>query len=110
VREALGLDRVHLFGHSRGGWLALEYALGEPPGLASLAFASTCASVPAFAAETRRLKGSLPADVQQVIDQHEAAGTTEDEAYVEATMVYYTKWVGRLDFPGRSTLCAHSTI
>jgi len=45
------------------------------------------------------LKESLPAEVQQVIDQHEAAGTTDDEAYVEATMAYYIKWVCRLDFP-----------
>jgi proline-specific peptidase len=29
VRDALGLDRVHLLGHSWGGWLALEYALGD---------------------------------------------------------------------------------
>ena len=39
VRDALGLDRVHLFGHSWGGWLALEYALGRPSGLASLVLA-----------------------------------------------------------------------
>jgi alpha/beta hydrolase fold len=29
VRDALGLDRFHLFGQSWGGWLALEYALGH---------------------------------------------------------------------------------
>jgi proline-specific peptidase len=39
----------------------------------------------------------LPIEVQQVIDEHEAAGTTEAEAYVEATMAYYTRWVCRLD-------------
>ncbi len=27
VRRALKLDRVHLLGHSWGGWLAIEYAL-----------------------------------------------------------------------------------
>jgi proline-specific peptidase len=100
VRAALGLERVHLLGHSWGGWLALEYALGSPSGLASLVLASTCASLPAFAAETRRLKESLPAEVQEVIDRHEAEGTTEDEAYTEATMAYYTQWICRLDpFP-----------
>ena len=100
VRDALGLERVHLFGHSWGGWLALEYALGGPSGLASLVLASTCASLPAFAAETRRLKESLPADIQEVIDRHESEGTTDDEAYTEATMAYYTQWVCRLDpFP-----------
>lgn len=80
VREALGLDRIHLLGHSWGGWLALDFALGRPAGLESLVLASTCASLPAFAAETRRLKESLPPDVQEVIDRHEAEGTTDDPA------------------------------
>jgi proline-specific peptidase len=97
VREALHLDQVHLLGHSWGGWLALEYALRGPPGVASLILASTCASLPAFAAETRRLKESLPTDVQEIIDRHEAQGTTDDEAYGDATMAYYTEWVCRLD-------------
>ena len=43
VRDALGLDRVHLFGHSWGGWLALEYALGRPSGLQTH---SRCALLP----------------------------------------------------------------
>jgi proline-specific peptidase len=100
LRTALGLERVHLLGHSWGGWLALEYTLGRPPGLASLVLASTCASLPAFAAETRRLKQQLPTDVQETIDRHEADGTTDDDAYAEATMAYYTQWVCRREpFP-----------
>jgi proline-specific peptidase len=95
LREALRLEQVHLLGHSWGGWLALEYALGQPQGLASLVLASTCASLPAFAAETRRLKAQLPADVRATIDRHEADGTTDDDEYVEATMAYYTQWVCR---------------
>jgi proline-specific peptidase len=95
VREGIGLDRVHLLGHSWGGFLALEYVLRRPPGLASLILASTCASLPALAAETKRLKESLPADVQETIDRHEAEGTTDDDAYSEATMAYYTQWLCR---------------
>jgi proline-specific peptidase len=97
VREALGLDRVHLLGHSWGGWLALECALARPSGLVSLVLASTCASLPAFAVETGRLKESLPAEVQETIDRHEAEGTTDDPAYEEAAMAYYSQWVCRLD-------------
>ena len=100
VREGIGLDRVHLLGHSWGGWLALEYVLRRPPGLVSFILASACASLPAFAAETKRLKESLPADVQETIDRHEAAGTAHDAAYVDATMAYYTQWVcRRVPFP-----------
>src|SRR5437879_3881963 len=36
MREALGLERVHVFGNSWGGMLALEYALTRPAGLVSL--------------------------------------------------------------------------
>src|SRR5262245_29898447 len=97
VREAIGLEPVHLMGHSWGGWLALEYVLRRPVGLASLILASTCASLPAFARETKRLKETLPADVQATIDHHEAAGITHDDAYVQATMAYYTRWVCRRD-------------
>ena len=44
VRQRLGLDDVHLLGFSWGGALALEYALTQPPGLASLLLHSTFAS------------------------------------------------------------------
>ena len=88
IRAALGLDRVHLLGHSCGGWLALEYTLRKPADLSSLVLASTCASSPAFAAESRRLKQSLPPETQEVIDQHEAEGTTDDPAYMTAALAY----------------------
>ena len=97
IRRSLGLDRVHLLGHSWGGWLALEYALSQPDGVASMVLASTCASIPAFAAVSRRLKQQLPVDVQRVIDHHEAAGTTDEDAYIEASMAYFTQWVCRRD-------------
>ena len=100
VRAALGLDRIHLLGHSWGGWLALEYTLGKPAGLASVVLASTCASIPAFGAETRRLKQSLPRETQEVLDRHEAEGTTDDPEYLGAALGYYRQWVCRLDpFP-----------
>src|SRR5262249_35807944 len=36
LRQALGLRRVHLLGHSWGGMLGMEYACGSPSGLQSL--------------------------------------------------------------------------
>lgn len=35
--------------------------------------------------------------MQKTIDEHEAAGTTDDEAYSEATMAYITHWICGLD-------------
>lgn len=45
VRRRLGLGRVHLFGHSYGGALALETALRHPEGLRSLIVSSGFASL-----------------------------------------------------------------
>jgi proline-specific peptidase len=97
VREALGLDRIHLFGSSWGGMLAMEYALTQPEGLASLVLSSSPPSIPAWAEETNRLRRELPADVQRVLDDHEAAGTIDSPEYEEAAMEFYKRHVCRLD-------------
>ena len=60
VRDGLGLERIHLFGSSWGGMLALEYALTRPPGLASLVLNSTPTSAPRWAQEAERLFEELP--------------------------------------------------
>ncbi len=65
IRRALGLERVHILGHSWGGQLAMEYALTQPAGLTSLVLADTLASAPQWAAEAARLISELPVDVQK---------------------------------------------
>ncbi len=97
VREALGLERVIVLGQSWGGMLALAYAVTQPDGLAGLVVQSSPASVPFWMTELRRLRAALPADVQAVLDQHEAEGTTTDPEYEEAAMVFYRRHVCRTD-------------
>lgn len=60
VRDELGLGRIHLFGSSWGGMLALEYAFTMPTGLASLTLNSTPTSAPRWAVEAERLFAALP--------------------------------------------------
>jgi L-proline amide hydrolase len=97
VRSELGLDRIHLFGNSWGGMLAMEYALTQPDGLASLVLASSPASIPQWVAETGRLRSLLPEDVQETLDRHESAGTTDSQEYEDACLVFYKRHVCRLD-------------
>jgi proline-specific peptidase len=97
VRDALGLDRVHLFGSSWGGMLAMEYALTQPSGLASLVIASSPASIPLWAEEANRLRSELPDEVRAVLDRHEQAGTTDDPEYAAAEMEFYRRHLCRLD-------------
>jgi proline-specific peptidase len=97
VRRALGLDRLHLLGQSWGGMLAMEYALTQPVGVASLTVASSPASMIQWVAEANRLRKSLPADVQAMLQRHEAAGTTDSSEYQSAMMDFYRRHVIRLD-------------
>ena len=97
VRRELGLDRIHLFGNSWGGMLAMEYALTRPSGLVSLVLASSPSSIPQWVAETGRLRSELPKDVQEMLDRHERAGTTDSQEYGDACVVFYKRHVCRLD-------------
>ncbi|NCC50804.1 MAG: alpha/beta fold hydrolase [Spartobacteria bacterium] len=97
VRTALGLDRVHIFGQSWGGMLAMQYALGRPEGVASLTLAGATASSRQWGAEAGRLRAELPPDIQQTLAHHEKNNTTDDPAYGEAMMVFYRRHVCRLD-------------
>jgi len=96
VRQELGLDHIHLLGHSWGGMLAMEYALTKPEGLASLILASSPASIPQWIAEANRLRKDLPQDVEETLRHHEEAATTTDPAYEEAMQVFYQRHVCRL--------------
>lgn len=97
VRRALGLSRLHLFGSSWGGMLALEYALTKPQGLESLIIASSPASMPQWVAEANRLRRELPPAVQETLNKHEVARTTGSPEYQEAMMEFYRRHVCRLD-------------
>lgn len=88
VRRALGLERVHILGQSWGGMLAMEYALTQPAGLVGLILADTGASLPQWASEAKRLVAELPVDVQQTLQKHLEAGTTNSLEYREAYKVF----------------------
>jgi proline-specific peptidase len=96
VRDALGLDRVHVLGQSWGGQLAMEYALTKPTGLVSLIIADSLADMSEWILETNRLRTQLPQEIQETLSKHEAEGTTDDPAYEEATMEFYRRHVCRL--------------
>jgi proline-specific peptidase len=71
VRTQLGLDRVHLIGHSWGGMLALEYLFTQPAGVQSLVLASALASTKHWCEEGERLRAELPAPIQRAMQRYE---------------------------------------
>jgi proline-specific peptidase len=97
VRRALGLRHFHLYGHSWGGWLAIEYLLTQPREVAAVVLASTSTNAPQFVAGTRYLRSLLPADVQRVLDEYEAKGDYTAPEYLDAVNVFYANFFCRLD-------------
>ncbi|MEO5494444.1 MAG: proline iminopeptidase-family hydrolase [Sphingomonas sp.] len=92
VREAFGVDRWHLLGHSWGGTLALEYGARRPAALRGLALASPLVSTKSWIADANLLRGSLSADVQAKIAQCDVAPGPVCDA---GTSAFYRAFNGR---------------
>ena len=97
VRQSLNLEQAHILGHSWGSMLATDYALTKPEGIMSLILASPCLSIPRWLEDVGTYRKQLPADVQEVLDRNEIAGTTESEEYEEAVMEFYRIHLCRMD-------------
>lgn len=99
LREALGLDRIHLLGTSWGSMLAIEYALTQPQGLVSLVLNSPPTSSETWMAEAGRLRDALPEHVRRTLAEHEAAGTTDHPDYKAAEDVFWRRHILLVDPP-----------
>lgn len=97
VREAVGLERLHLLGQSWGSMLATDYLLGRPGGVVGVVLASPCISIPRWVEDAGRFRDALPEDVQRVIERHEGAGWTACPEYTAAMLVYYKRHVCRME-------------
>jgi len=96
LRDELGLERMHLHGHSWGGALAAYYVLekgGE--GIVSLTLSSPLISTPLWIRDANALRATLEPETQAALDRHEASGTTDDPEYLEATEAFYARFVRR---------------
>jgi proline-specific peptidase len=97
VREALHLDRLHLFGSSWGGMLAMQYVLDRRPDLVSLTLCGSPASMIRWVADCEELLAAETAETRRVIREHEAAGFTACPEYQAAILGFYRRHVCRLD-------------
>ena len=97
VRSALKLDRLHLFGSSWGGMLAMQYALDRRPDLESLILCGSPASMIRWVSDCEALLAEETEQTRRVIREHEAAGFTGCPEYQAAILGFYRKHVCRLD-------------
>ena len=85
LRRHLALDRVHLYGHSWGATLALEYYRAHPEHVASMILASETLDLPAFSAHVRRLFAAMPDSLARAV-RLRAAGEPYDSMAFQAAM------------------------
>jgi proline-specific peptidase len=96
VRAALNLDRMHLFGSSWGGMLAMQYVLDRRPDLVSLVLCGSPASMIRWSRDCAELLADQPTKVRDVIREHEAAGFTGCPEYQAAILGFYREHVCRM--------------
>jgi proline-specific peptidase len=107
LRMELGLDQMHLLGHSWGGSLAAAYVLEKgTDGIASVILSSPLLSTPLWVADANLQRSQLPEDVQRMLTEHEKAGTTDSEEYEAASEVYYERHMYAGEKPEPNPECA----
>src|SRR4051794_5247180 len=95
--DHLGIgDHYAVLGQSWGGMLGAEHAIRRPSGLTCLVLADSPASMELWVDEANRLRADLPAEVQETLLRHEAAGTTDSAEYRRAEEVFYARHVCRI--------------
>ncbi|MGB3165694.1 MAG: proline iminopeptidase-family hydrolase [Alteraurantiacibacter sp.] len=97
IRQALGIERWHVVGHSWGSALALEYAARYPEHTASAVLAGTFISTPHWILGTNLLIRELPDDVQADIIACEGAAPPPQSVCGPATSAFYREFNGRAD-------------
>lgn len=95
IRTALGLERVHILGHSFGSIILAEYLKAKPKGVRSAIFASPVLDIPGYVQDVTGLLRKFPDSTQRVIVDAERNGTTNSAAYQSAMIAFYQQHVAR---------------
>lgn len=91
IRTALNLGPVHLFAHSYGGPIALEYLLTRPhDDVLSLTISNSFYNVAALASGWTRRLAELPTELAQVLL---SGGEGDPEAYGAAVSTFWERFV-----------------
>ncbi len=97
VIQALGLEEVHLLGHSWGTMLAASYLFTKPSGVRSVLFSGPALDAQRWERDQRAYLKQFPAQVQKTIEESERQGTTDSADYEQAMMEYYKTHMCRVD-------------
>ncbi len=97
VRRALALPQVHLYGHSWGVVLGIEYALTYPENFKSLILSHGTSNVPFHLSQINELRAALGSETLAMMRYHEAMGTLEHPEYQAVTTLLNYRHLCRMD-------------
>ena len=93
IRTELGLNEVHLVGHSWGTAVALEYLLtAKPRGIKSVVFASPFFGTERWIDDANELLAELPAEVQEAVRLAVESGDFGSSDFEAANDVYWGQY------------------
>jgi proline iminopeptidase len=92
LRVQLGLEEVHLVGHSWGGTIAMEYLLSKPDGVKSVTFMGPLLGTDRWLEDARMLVSELPAEMQQVVYDALEMGDFSSEDFAEANTEFLSRF------------------
>ena len=95
IRKTLGLERVHILGHSFGSMILANYLETKPNGIRSVIFASPILDVPGYVQDVSELLKRFPDSTERAIIDAERNGTTSSAGYQSAMMAFYHQHVAR---------------
>jgi proline iminopeptidase len=95
LRSHLGFPRWHVFGHSWGTILALEYYRAYPERVASLTFGSAVFDLPAYQRHARELFRTLSDSSQRAVRRADASHRYDAPDYQNAMQEFYDKYLWR---------------
>jgi proline iminopeptidase len=97
VRKALDLGKIHLLGHSWGGWLSIEYTLKYQKALKSLILSNTCGDMPHLVQQLERHRAALGPETVAMMQRFEAMENYKHPSYQAAITILNYRHVFRND-------------
>ena len=96
IRAQLGLQELHLVGHSWGAAIALEYLLtGDGKGVRSVTFVGPLLSTPRWIEDANSLVAMLPKDTQDAIAAARMTGSFDPPEFQAANDVFESQFLVR---------------
>lgn len=93
LREHLGFEQFHLYGHSWGTMLGIEYYRAHPERVASLVMASAALDAREWERHTRELLQTLPDSMVRAVETREAEQAYDAPDYQAALNEFYARYL-----------------